>query len=65
VKKISLYRWARKIEQAATRRATSFKHAAQEFDHMRDLYNMEEFGRDCCTRGYPVHKELLEKCWSV
>ena len=29
---------------------------------VRDLYSMEEFGRDCCTRGYPVYKELLEKC---
>jgi len=46
-------------------KATSFEHAAQEFDHMRDLHNMEEFGSDCCTQGYPVHKELLEKCWSV
>jgi len=25
---------------------------------------MEEFRRDCCTRGYPVYTELLEKCWS-
>jgi len=35
---------------------------------LRVLYSMEEFGRDCCIRGYHIYKsygrQLLEKCWS-